>query len=81
MSWRVYIIKCKDDLLYTGITRDLERRFKEHNSGRGCKFTRYRSPVKLMYSEKAKNRSQALIREAEIKGFSRLRILELFKGE
>jgi putative endonuclease len=81
MSWRVYIIKCKDDLLYTGITRDLERRFKEHNSGRGCKFTRCRSPVKLVYSEKAKNRSQALIREAEIKGFSRLRKLELFKGD
>jgi putative endonuclease len=81
MSWHVYIIKCKDNLLYTGITKDLERRVKEHSNGRGCKFTKYRAPVKLMHSEKAENRSQALIREAEIKGFSRSRKLKLFKGE
>ncbi|MDD5128975.1 MAG: GIY-YIG nuclease family protein [Candidatus Omnitrophica bacterium] len=81
MAWHVYIIKCKDNLLYTGITKDLERRVKEHNSGNGCKFTKYRAPVELMYCERAKNRSLALIREAKIKRFSRLKKLELFKGD
>lgn len=81
MAWHVYIIKCKDNLLYTGITKDLERRVKEHNSGNGCKFTRYRSPVELMYSEKVKNRPQALIREAQIKRFPRPKKLKLFDGD
>jgi len=81
MAWHVYIIKCKDNLLYTGITKDLERRVKEHNSGNGCKFTRYRAPVELMYSEKARNRPQALIREAQIKRFPRPKKLRLFDGD
>ncbi len=81
MAWYVYIIQCKDTLLYTGITKDLERRVREHNSGNGCKFTRYRAPVKLMYSEKVKTRPQALIREAEIKRFPRPKKLKLFNGD
>jgi putative endonuclease len=81
MAWHVYIIKCRDNLLYTGITKDLERRVKEHNSGNGCKFTKYRAPVELMYCERAKNRPQALIREAEIKRFSRPKKLKLFSGD
>ena len=81
MAWHVYIIECKDSLLYTGITKDLERRVKEHNSGNGCRFTKYRAPVKLVYSEKAKNRPQALIREAEIKRFRRQKKLKLFNGD
>jgi len=81
MAWHIYIIKCKDNLLYTGITKDLERRVKEHNSGNGCRFTKYRAPVELMYCEKVKNRSQALIREAEIKHFARPKKLELFNGD
>jgi putative endonuclease len=81
MAWHVYIIKCKDSLLYTGITKDLERRVKEHNSGNGCRFTKYRAPVELMYSEKVRNRSQALIREAEIKHFARPKKLKLFNGD
>ena len=76
-SWYVYIIECKDFKLYTGITKDLKRRLKEHNSGNGCRFTRYRSPVKLVHSEKVKNRSEALIREAQIKRFPRLKKLKL----
>ena len=80
-SWYVYIIECKGSLLYTGITKDLERRIKEHSSGNGCKFTKYRTPIKLMYSEKVKSRSQALIREAEIKGFVRSKKLQLFNGD
>ena len=81
MAWHVYIIKCKDNLLYTGITKDLERRVKDHNSGNGCKFTKYRAPVELKYCEKAENRPQALVREAEIKRFSRLKKIKLFNGD
>lgn len=81
MAWHVYIIRCKGNLLYTGITKDLERRVKEHNSGKGCKFTRYRTPVELMYSESAQNRPQALIREARIKQLRRAEKLRLFKGD
>jgi putative endonuclease len=81
MAWHVYIIRCKGNLLYTGITKDLERRVKEHNSGKGCKFTRYRTPVELMYSESAQNRPQALIREAQIKQLRRPEKLRLFKGD
>ena len=77
MAWYVYIIECKDFLLYTGITKDLKRRLKEHNRGNGCRFTRYRAPVKLVHSEKVKNRSEALIREAQIKRFPRLKKLKL----
>ena len=77
MAWYVYIIECKDFVLYTGITKDLKRRLKEHNSGNGCRFTRYRAPVKLVHSEKVKNRPEALIREAQIKRFPRLKKLKL----
>ena len=78
MAWCVYIIRCKDSLLYTGITKDLERRVKEHNSGNGCRFTKYRAPVELMYCERARGRPQALVREAEIKRLSRAKKMELF---
>jgi predicted GIY-YIG superfamily endonuclease len=80
MAWHVYIIECKDSLLYTG-TKDLKRRVKEHNSGHGCRFTKYRAPVELMYSEEAKGRPQALIREAQIKRFPRQKKLKLFNGD
>lgn len=79
MPWHVYIIKCKDSKLYTGITNDLKRRIKEHNSGNGCRFTKYRAPVKLMHSEEAISRSCALKREAFIKSLPRKKKMELFK--
>ncbi|MFA5004726.1 MAG: GIY-YIG nuclease family protein [Candidatus Omnitrophota bacterium] len=78
MFWYVYIIACKDTKLYTGITNDLKRRLKEHNQGKGCKFTRVRKPVKLMYSELLPDLSAALKREAAIKRLKRERKLELF---
>jgi len=77
MSWYVYIIDCNGTWLYTGITKDLERRVKEHNSSNGCRFTRCRTPVKLMYNEKVRTRSIALKREAAIKRLSRKKKLEL----
>ncbi len=71
MPWHTYIIECKDGLLYTGITTNLERRIKAHNSGNGCRFTKYRTPVKLLFSEEAPTKSSALKREAQIKRLTR----------
>lgn len=65
--WFVYIIRCRDGTLYTGVTTDLKRRLKEHNGGKGARYTRSRLPVKLLYAEPCGNRSLALVREYEIK--------------
>jgi len=67
----VYIVRCNDRSLYTGITSDVQRRVLEHNSGTGSKYTRARSPVTLAFVEQADNRSDALKREFQIKGLSR----------
>jgi len=69
--WFVYILRCADDTYYTGITNDLERRFEEHNTGRGARYTRSRTPVELRYAEACRDRSAALIREARIKRLDR----------
>ncbi|MFC1592732.1 GIY-YIG nuclease family protein [Candidatus Omnitrophota bacterium] len=71
MPWYVYIIQCKDKSLYTGITNNLKRRIKEHNSGNGCKYTKYRRPVSLIHSEEFPTKSQSLKREAYIKRLTR----------
>jgi putative endonuclease len=67
----VYILKCKDGSLYTGITTDVSRRFEEHKSGKGGHYTRARGAVEMVYTERKKNRSTASKREAEIKRLSR----------
>ena len=77
--WHIYIIQCKDNKLYTGITNDLDRRLEEHNTGHGGRFTRARKPVRLVYSEKAANRSKALKRESEIKKLERTEKLTLIQ--
>ena len=69
--WHVYIIKCRDGKLYTGITTDIDRRIREHNSGQGSNFTRARRPVTLAYSEEVSSRSKALKREAGIRKLKR----------
>ena len=71
MIWCVYMVECQDTKIYTGITTDLTRRIREHNSGRGCRFTKYRRPVRLVFFEKWPTRSAALKREAAIKNFTR----------
>jgi len=64
----VYIVKCSDNTLYTGIATELERRIEEHNgSDKGAKYTRVRRPVSLVYSEEYPDRSSASKREYEIK--------------
>jgi len=75
----VYILKCSDDTLYTGITTDPERRLKEHNAGTGAKYTRCRRPVSMVYKETAENRSEASKREAEIKALSKAQKLALVR--
>ena len=71
MSYYVYIIRCNDDTLYTGITNNLQRRIKAHNSGNGCRYTKYRRPVKLIHTEECGSRPEALKREAKIKSLKR----------
>ena len=70
-TWYVYILRCRDDTLYTGITDDLNRRLEAHNAGKGAKYTRGRGPVKLCYSEEQESYSAALKREYAIKQLSR----------
>lgn len=78
MYW-LYMLQCKDNSLYTGITTDLERRVKEHNSSKlGAKYTRARRPVKLVYSKEFESRSEALIEEARIKKLARVEKIKLF---
>jgi len=71
-SWFVYLLRCSDTSLYTGITTDIARRLQEHNHGdKGAKFTRGRRPVSLVYHEKYASRSQASRREYQIKRLSK----------
>ncbi|PKM97454.1 MAG: hypothetical protein CVU77_06080 [Elusimicrobia bacterium HGW-Elusimicrobia-1] len=69
--WQVYIVRCNNSSLYTGITKNLSKRIEKHNSGKGAAYTRIHRPVKLVYTETLKNRSEALIREMQIKSLSR----------
>jgi putative endonuclease len=75
----LYILKCADDTLYTGITTDLARRVDEHNVGiKGAKYTMSRRPVSVVFSKKYTNRSKASKEEARIKKLTRLQKMELF---
>lgn len=80
-QWYVYILKCKNGDLYIGITDNLERRFEEHKSGKGGKFTHAFKVSKLLYSELSNSRNDALKREAQIKGWTRKKKLALIKGD
>ncbi len=75
--WFLYILRCADQKLYTGITNNLERRFKAHMNGHASKFTRIRRPVTMCYQESCKNRTQALIREYAVKKLPRQKKLQL----
>jgi putative endonuclease len=76
----LYILKCADETLYTGITVDLPRRVKEHNSSElGARYTRSRRPVKLVYSKEFSGRSGASKEEARIKKLSREEKLGMIK--
>lgn len=69
--WIVYILLCKDNSLYTGSTNNLEKRFRDHQTGKGSKYTRSHKPIKIVYSENLQSKSAALKREIEIKSWTR----------
>ena len=74
----LYILKCADKTLYTGITLDLARRLKEHNCSKlGAKYTRARRPVRLVYSKKFRTRSTASMAEAKLKNLTRAEKLKI----
>lgn len=66
-KWYLYILKCGDGTLYTGIATDVQKRLEMHRSGKGAKYTRGRGPLELVHSEECENHSQALKRECEVK--------------
>ena len=79
--WSVYIIRCRDGKLYTGISNDVDNRVATHNKGQGCRFTRFRFPVTLMYQKEYGTKSDARKRELEIQGFTRSKKLNLINGD
>lgn len=78
--WFVYILRCADDSLYTGIAKDVNRRFEQHNAGTASKYTRSRLPVVLEYQESQTSQSAALKRELAIKGLTREKKELLIEG-
>ena len=69
MIWYFYLLKCRDNSFYCGITNNLRERLKEHNEGEGAKYTKTRLPVKLIYFEEHPDKSSACKREIEVKGW------------
>lgn len=79
-----YMVECGDGSLYTGYTTDVDRRTREHNTGKGAKYTRSRLPVHLVYYEIYETKAQAMKREYELKQLSRdkkLKLVEEFQRE
>lgn len=79
--WFVYLLRCSDGSLYTGITNDLPKRLKAHTTGKASKYTRSRLPVKLAYGEPKRSKSAALKREAAIKRLRRAEKDRLVAGK
>ena len=80
--WYVYIIRCNDMSLYTGVTTDVERRFKEHKEGRkGSRYVKARIPLKVVYVETHDSRSEAQQREHVLKRFTKIEKEALIKGK
>ncbi len=80
-EWTVYILRCGDGSLYTGIAKDVRARIKQHNEGRGATYTRTRLPVELLYQQEGLTRSEALVREAQIKAMPRSKKEEIILSE
>ena len=69
--WFLYILECADGSFYTGVTKDLDRRLKQHNDGKASRYTRTRRPVRMRYTEDCPGRAAALVRECQVKALSR----------
>ena len=78
--WLLYILRCGDGSLYTGITTDIERRVREHQEGKAARYTRAHGPVELVYSEECEGRSAALSRECAVKSLGRADKETLIQG-
>lgn len=78
--WFVYILRCCDGTLYTGMTDDVERRVEVHNSGKGAKYTRGRTPVEAVYREECESYSAALKREYAIKRLTRQQKMKMIEN-
>ena len=78
--WCIYILECKNKALYTGVTSDLERRYKEHLK-KTFHYTGYNPPRKILYTESFRTKSEVLKREKQIKGWTRRKKLALIKGD
>ncbi|MCD8008871.1 MAG: GIY-YIG nuclease family protein [Clostridiales bacterium] len=79
-SWWVYMVRCGDGTLYTGIAADVDRRAEVHNRGQGAKYTRSRLPVQVVYREEQPSKGEALRREKAIKRLTRREKLKLIDG-
>ncbi len=79
-KWFVYILRCSDGTLYTGMTDDVPRRVEVHNSGKGAKYTRGRRPVEAVYTEECESYSAALKREYAIKQLTRAEKLNMVEN-
>ena len=77
-NWYLYILRCGDGTLYTGITNDVDKRLAAHRSGKGAKYTRGRGPLKLRYREELPDKGAALKREYAIKQLSKIEKMALF---
>jgi putative endonuclease len=83
-TWMVYILECSDTTFYTGITTDVHRRFAAHQAGKGGKYTRSHTPIKVVYTEHQPSRSEASKREAIIKQLTRnqkMQLVEKYKEQ
>jgi len=76
-NWFLYILRCRDGSLYTGITTDVQARLEAHRAGKGAKYTRGRAPLELVYSENCGDHSAALKRELAVKSLSKTEKMEL----
>lgn len=76
-----YIVRCKDGTLYTGWTNNLEKRIKDHNAGKGAKYTKSRRPVVLAYYETFETKEEAMSREYAIKRLSRIEKLKMIEKQ
>lgn len=78
-SWYLYILRCRDGSLYTGITTDVQARLEAHRAGKGAKYTRGRGPLELVYSENCGDHSAALKREFQVKALPRAEKMKLIE--
>ena len=77
--WYLYVLRCGDGTLYTGITTDVQRRLATHRAGKGAKYTRGRGPLELVYQESCGTHSDALKRELAVKAMKRAEKEQLWK--